>query len=273
LYVDRTAFAEQFLRCEGLFEFLWPDLALRPIEDDYRWLAKVYKSIAPTGVADRLLWHRLGAKTQALIAEYVTDVEVDPTGLEEIAVDAGVFEALRDLKLFPDAIDPRRPPTVPEVLDTLEARLRRKLAGPDVHPVWRTLADRLEALRQAKLADAAASVRFLQEILDLARAVLEAEKRDVEGTLDEMRVFPDRHKGAFTQIFEEYAPDQTPEIIEHVVEQIDEIVRPVRDSGWQTSAPGDREVRRQLRLALSRNALPPTGDLYDRAYAYIRENY
>ena len=70
---------------------------LRPIEDDYRWLAKIYKSIAPTGVADKLLWHRLGAKTAELIAEYVTDVEVDPSGLEEIAVDAGVFEALRDL--------------------------------------------------------------------------------------------------------------------------------------------------------------------------------
>jgi type I restriction enzyme R subunit len=101
---ERTEFAEQFLRCEGLFEFLWPDLALRPIEDDYRWLAKIYKSIAPTGVADKLLWHRLGAKTQELIAEYVTGVEVDPSGLEEIAVDAGVFEALRDLKLFPDPI-------------------------------------------------------------------------------------------------------------------------------------------------------------------------
>jgi type I restriction enzyme R subunit len=159
------------------------------------------------------------------------------------------------------------------VLDTLEDRLSRKLAGPDVHPVWRTIADRLEALRQARLADAAASVKFLQEILDLARVLLEAEKRDDDGTLDDMKVLADPHKGALTQIFEEYAPDKTPEIIEHVVEQIDEIVRPVRGSGWQTSAPGDREVRRQLRLALSRNALAATGELYDRAYAYIRENY
>lgn len=57
------------------------------------------------------------------------------------------------------------------------------------------------------------------------------------------------------------------------LEQIDDIVRPVRGSGWQSSFPGDREVRRQLRLALSRNGLPATGELYDRAYAYIRENY
>jgi type I restriction enzyme R subunit len=180
---------------------------------------------------------------------------------------------LRDLQLFPDGFDAKRPPTVAEVLDTVEARLRRKLDGPDVHPVWRSLADRLESLRQARLADAAASVEFLKQILELARALLEAEKREGDGTLDEMRVLPDPHKGALTQIFAEYAPEQTPAIIEHVVEQIDGIVRPVRGSGWQTSAPGDREVRRQLRLTLTRNGLAATGELYDRAYAYIRENY
>jgi type I restriction enzyme R subunit len=269
----RRILAEQFLRCEGLFEFLWPDTALRPIEDDYRWLARIYKSIAPTGVTDKLLWHRLGAKTADLIAEHLHGVTVDDTGLETIAVDAGVFEALRELELFPTPIDPKRPPTVAEVLDTIEARLRRKLDGPNVHPVWRSLAERLELLRQARLADAAASVDFLKQILDLAREVVEAEKREADGTLDAMSVLPDPHKGALTQIFHEYAPDERPEIIERVVEQIDDIVRPVRGSGWQSSFPGDREVRRQLRLALSRNGLPATGELYDRAYAYIRENY
>jgi hypothetical protein len=50
-------------------------------------------------------------------------------------------------------------------------------------------------------------------------------------------------------------------------------VRPVRGTGWQESQPGDREVRRQLRLVFRNNALPPAGELYDRAYAYIREHY
>ena len=59
----------------------------------------------------------------------------------------------------------------------------------------------------------------------------------------------------------------------NVVEQTDAIVRPVRDTGWQTSQPGDREVRRQLRLSLKNNGLPPQGDLFDRAYAYIAEHY
>lgn len=60
---------------------------------------------------------------------------------------------------------------------------------------------------------------------------------------------------------------------EKPVEQIDNIVRPVRNTGWQDSQPGDREVRRQLRLVLKNNSLPPLGDVFDRAYMYIREHY
>lgn len=49
--------------------------------------------------------------------------------------------------------------------------------------------------------------------------------------------------------------------------------RAVRGTGWQESQPGgDCEVRRQLRLVLRNSGLPPTGDLYDRAYAYVREH-
>jgi len=33
----RAAFAMSFLRCEGLFELMWPDERLRSIEADYRW--------------------------------------------------------------------------------------------------------------------------------------------------------------------------------------------------------------------------------------------
>jgi len=198
---------------------------------------------------------------------------VDRTGLEEIAVDAEVFEALRQLDLFPPDVDEADdPPTVEDVLQTLEERLRRKLGGRP-HPVWVSLADRLEALRQAKLQTAAASVEFLKRLLEVARALVEAEKREAEGTLDEMSVLPDPHKGTLTQILQEYAPEHTPALIENVVEQIDAIVRPVRGTGWQTSQPGDREVRRQLRLVLANNALPAVGELYDRAYAYIREHY
>lgn len=90
--------------------------------------------------------------------------------------------------------------------------------------------------------------------------------------LGEIRIL-NLDKGALTQILAQYAPPSVPVVIENVVEQIDAIVRPVRGTGWQTSQPGDREVRRQIRLVLKNNGLPPQGDIFDRAYAYIQEHY
>ena len=95
---------------------------------------------------------------------------------------------------------------------------------------------------------------------------------DDEGRIDEIIVV-DPRKGALTQIFNEFKPDGVPVIIENVVEQVDSLVSPVRGTGWQTSHPGDREVRKQLRFILHNNGLQPDGELFDRAYAYIKENY
>jgi len=269
----RDQFAEEFLRAQGLFEFLWPSTAIRPYEDDYKWLARIYRSVVPTDAPDKLLWHRLGAKTAELIHEHLSDVTIDASGLENVAIDAEVFEALRQMELWPPTEpQPTEPPTVEDALDRIETRLRAKLAGGTAHPVWRSLSERLEDLRRAKIESAAASVEFLKQLLELAKDMVAAEKADDEGHLDEIKVIdPDR--GALTQILEEYAPPDTPVIIENVVEQVDAIVRPVRHSGWQTSQPGDREVRRQLRVVLKNNGLPPQGALFDRAYAYVREHY
>ena len=101
---DRDAFAADFIRAEGLFEFLWPDSTLKPVEADYKWMARIYKSIVPTDAPDKLLWQRLGAKTAELINEHVTDFVVDSRGLETVAIDAEIFEALRQLNLFPKEI-------------------------------------------------------------------------------------------------------------------------------------------------------------------------
>ena len=269
----RADFAERFLRCEALFELLWPDTRLRPIEDDYRWLARIYASVTPTADANALLWHRLGEKTRDLIGSYISDVGIGDAASEAIAIDADTFEVLRQLELFgPDGFRAGTTPTVDEVLDTVEARLRRKLSGPATHPVWRALSVRLEELRQARVTGAKGSVEFLKSLLELARQVVGAERAEADGRLDSFEVLdPDR--GALTQILEEYAPPGVPVIVANVVEQVDAIVKPIRGTRWQESQPGDREVRRQLRLVLKNSGLPPSGELYDRAYGYIREHY
>ena len=132
--------------------------------------------------------------------------------------------------------------------------------------------DTLEELRQAHVTGAKDSVAFLKRLLDLARQLVEAERAEADGRLDQFQVL-DPDKGALTQILTEYAPPDVPVIVAKVVEEVDALVRPIRGTRWQESQPGDREVRRQLRLVLKNSGLPPSGDLYDRAYAYIREHY
>jgi type I restriction enzyme R subunit len=269
----REEFAAQFMRCQGLFEFLWPDTKLRPIEESYRFLARIYSSIAPNNAADLLLWQKLGAKTMEIVHAHLLDVTIDADKLEKVAMDAEVLEALRDQGLFPELPKVGQPaPTALEVLQRLDQRILVRLATDTGHKIWKSLAERLELLRLSRIFNAAESVEFLRHLLELAKDLLDAERADDEGRINEIKVV-DPRKGALTQIFEAYKPEGVPVVIERVVENVDSLVQPVRGTGWQTSHPGDRIVRQELRLILKNNGLPPAGELFDRAYAYIRENY
>jgi type I restriction enzyme R subunit len=269
----RDGFARDFLRVQMLWEFLYPNLALDGFRPDYRWLAQVYESVKPRGTSDALLWHRLGRKTLELVHGHITDLKVSGTGLDEVIVDPDTIDAIRQLTLNGGDGDGDGVMTVGEALDTIEARLRRRLQTSGNHPVWVRLSERLERLRRHQLDQAQASVEFLRELFDLARQVTAAEKADDEGRLDDLSLLPDPNVGALTQILREYAPPNTPVIIEEVVSEIDAIVKQVRFTGWTTSQPGDRTVRKELKLTLKKFRLPTSGELFDRAYAYIRENY
>ena len=163
--------------------------------------------------------------------------------------------------------------TAGEALDTIEANIRRRLTASQNHPVYVALSERLERLRHRQLSQASASVEFLREILDLAQQVTAVERADDRGDLESVSVLPDPNIGALTQIFREYAPPDVPVIIENVVADIDTIVRQVRFTGWTQTQSGDRAVRVEIRLTLKKYGLPSAGELFDRAYAYIRENY
>ena len=270
----RDDFARDFLQVQMLWEFLYPDLALDRFRHDYRWLAQVYESVKPRGTSDALLWHRLGRKTLELVHGHITDLKVTGTGLDAVIVDPETIDAIHQLTLNgPGGDDGDGVITVGEALDTIEARLRRRLEASRNHPVWVQLSERLERLRRHQLDQAQASVEFLREMLEVARQVAAAEKAENDGRLNDLSLLPDPNIGALTQILREYAPPNTPVIIEEVVREIDAIVKQVRFTGWTTSQPGDRTVRKELKLALRNVGLPTSGELFDRAYAYIRENY
>lgn len=276
---DRDEFAADMVRVTTLWEFLHPHPILKPHKPDYRWLAQVYDSIKPTSGSDALLWKRLGPKTIGLVHEHMTVGGVTKVA-DEVVLDDETIEAIRRLAeqealdLGGDEDEPEAAPiTVAKALDTIARRIDR-LFGETDHHVFAGLAERLERLRERHVTGAQASQDFLKDLLDLTRQVAAADKAAKDGTLDEQAdAILDPRIGALTQIFNEYAPPETPVIVGNVVRDIDTLVKEFAFEGWTDSHHAEREVRVELRNLLKKFQLPPAGDLFDKAYAYIAENY
>lgn len=273
---DKEAFAKDFIALEALWEFLDPHETLTKHRNDYKWLAQIYEAVKPTHVSYDLVWARLGAKTLSLVHGHISNVAVTGTGLEEIVVDPGAIDVIRQLveqDVLPGLdIDQTEPLTVDDVFKSIQARIKRRL-DQNPHPVYRTLAEQIERLRQQAMTRVEDSIEFLKKALEAAKSLVEAEKLEAEGRLDEAAALVDPNIGALTQIVNEFKPAGTPVIVDDVVRDIDAIVKQVRFTGWNETQEGDRTVRKEIRVVLKRYALPLTGPLFDNAYAYIRENY
>jgi type I restriction enzyme R subunit len=157
-------------------------------------------------------------------------------------------------------------------LSSLKQRIAGRIADSSNVKVWASLSQRLEELGQQSIAEAAASVDFLISLLEIVREMLVAEQGGDEGTIDQVVVF-DPNLGALTQTFTEYPPQHVPVIVSRIVEEIDAIAALAKGTQWKESSPQDRKVQKALRLVFKKFGLPLTGELYDRAFAYIHQNY
>ena len=250
----RDAFAAEFNVLCRIWEGLSPDPILTPHEKNYRWLAQVYESLKPSTGTGRLLWHRLGAKTIELIHENV-HVDAVRDDLDTLVVDAGLLEAVLG--------DPDPEKKAKEISIKLTARLRKH----SVNPTYKELAERLEDLKKRHEQGLLVSIDFLKALLDLAKDVVKMER----DTPDDEEI--DRGRAALTELFEEARNNNTPVMVQRIVDDIDEIVRQVRFDGWQATHAGEREVRKALRQTLFKYKLHQDTELFERAYGYIREYY
>jgi len=250
----RDAFAADYSYLSRLWEAISPDPVLADYETDYRWLTQVYESVKPSTGTGKLLWHALGPKTIELIHEHI-HVDAVRDDLDTLVLDADLLEAVLGTP------DPDK--KAKEIEIKVARRLRKHLHDPR----FRALGERLEDLKQRHEQGLLVSIEFLKELLNLARDVLETE-RTAEPIAEE-----DRGKAALTELFEEVKNDETPIMVERVVNDIDEIVRFVRFDDWQNTHAGEREVKLALRKTLFKYKLHQDQELFDRAYGYIRQYY
>ena len=149
----------------------------------------------------------------------------------------------------------------------IEIEIVNRLRKHKGNPKFEELGQRLEELRDKVERGLINSVDFLKHLIQLAKEVVQAEKE--EETQEERK----GAKSALTDLFLQVRTDQTPAIVERIVNDIDEIVKVVRFPGWQSTAAGEREVKKALRKTLLKYNLHTDQDLFDRAYAYIKEYY
>jgi type I restriction enzyme R subunit len=200
----------------------------------------------------KLLWFSLGAQTTKLIHENIHVGEVHH--LEEFILDADVIE---DIFNNPN----------PQNAKKLEKILIKRFQAHAGNPIFKKLSERLEDLRRKAEQGLISSIEFVKELCKLAKETVQAEK-DIE-----QLVIEKTPKAALTDLFLELKTDQTPVIVERIVNDIDSIVRVVRFPGWQKTTSGEREVQKSLRKALLTYKLHKDQALFDRAYAYIKEYY
>jgi len=249
----KDAFAADFKFLAKLWESLSPDNMLDVYNEDYKWLAQVYESVKPASDnIGKLLWLTLGAQTTQLIHDnvHVGNVHV----LDEFVMDADVIE---DIFNNPN----------PKKTKQLEKVLAERFKKYGDLPAFKSLSERLEALRDKAEKGLIASIDFVKELCKIAKETLQAEK---EQEMERQEKSP---KAALTELFLELKNDQTPAVVERIVTDIDAIVRVVRFPGWQQSNQGEREVQKSLRKSLLKYKLHKDQHLFDQAYAYIKEYY
>lgn len=250
---QKDAFAKDYKLLSKLWESLSPDSILNPFQTDYKWLSQVYESVRPhVDNIGKLLWLTLGAQTTKLIHENIHVGQLH--NLDEFILDADVIEEIFN---NPD------PKNAKKLTNILVSRFKRH----GEHPMFKKLSERLEELRDRAEKGLITSIEFVKELCKIAKETVQAEK-ELEKEIKEKSP-----KAALSELFLELKTDQTPAVVERIVNDIDAIVRVVSFPGWQKTTSGEREVQKSLRQALLKYQLHKDQILFQRAYEYIKEYY
>lgn len=251
----KDKFGAQYRVLNRVWNALSPDSCLNSYKEDYRWLSKVYDSIRPTDERGKLIWAALGPKTIQLVHENIT-VESVETDEEVLAMDADIIQKF--IEGDPNAEKKRR-----KIEIDLAAIIRKH---PD-DPRFIALGARMEKLREEHEAGLLSSMEFLKALLELAKDVAQVEKESVP----EEEI--DKGKAALTALFQNVKNDNTPIIVERIVNDIDGIVRIVRFPGWQNTSTGRKEVSKNLRDVIMRKYRIKDQEVFAKAYSYVEQYY
>ncbi|MBR0191964.1 MAG: type I restriction endonuclease subunit R, partial [Thermoguttaceae bacterium] len=245
----KDRFGAQYRALNRVWNALSPDSCLNPYKEDYRWLSKVYDSIRPTDERGKMIWSALGPKTIQLVHENIS-VESVSTDEEVLAMDAEIIQKF----IEGDAASEKK-------RKKLEMDLAAVIRKHHDDPRFIALGERMERLREEHEAGLLTSMEFLKALLALAKDVAQYEKE----TVPEEEA--NKGKAALTALFQNVRNDNTPVIVERIVNDIDGIVRIVRFPGWQNTSTGRKDVSKNLRDIIMRKYRIKDQEVFNKAYS------
>ncbi len=253
----KDAYGANYRAINRVWNALSPDLCLNPYKAEYKWLSKVYDSIRPTDERGRLIWSALGPKTLQLVHENISVIGVDQAE-DILAMDAQIIEKFISGEALPDK--KRR---------KVEIDLAAIILGHHDDPKFIELGERMEKLREEHEAGLMTSIQFLKALLALAKDTVQIMKQ-TSAANDDPTI---RGKAALTELFQSVKNDNTPVIVERLVNEIDGVVKIVRFPGWQDTSTGRKEVSRSLRDIIMRKYRIKDQDVFNKAYSYVEQYY
>ena len=253
----KTNFARHFARLSKAWEIISPDEFLAPYSNDYTWLAQVYQSVRPVS-GGNLIWTLLGAKTIEIIHNNIDTIDIG-TPLEDLVVDADIIESVLE--------DEKK---VQKKIVEVEKMLRLRLGEHVGDPKYKRFAEKLDELREKMNQNMISSIDFLKQLLAMAKDLLEEEKK-----VDQPQDKRAQARAALTDLFQSIKTDETPVVVENVVNDIDnEVVNIVRQfNDAFKSITAQREIKKKLRSILWIKYSIKDNDVFEKAYQYIEMYY
>lgn len=253
----KTNFARHFARLSKAWEIISPDAYLAPYQNDYTWMAQVYQSVRPVS-GGNLIWTLLGAKTIEIIHRNIDTINIG-TSLEDLVVDADVIDSVLE--------DEKK---VQKKIVEVEKMLRLRLGEHAGDSKFKQFAEKLDELRGRMAQNLISSIDFLKQLLAMAKDLLEEEKK-----VDQPQDKRAQARAALTELFQSIRTEETPVVVENVVNDIDnEVVNIVRQfNDAFKSITAQREIKKKLRSILWIKYSIKDNDVFEKAYQYIEMYY
>ena len=253
----KTNFARHFARLSKAWEIISPDEFLASYSNDYTWLAQVYQSVRPVS-GGNLIWTLLGAKTIEIIHNNIDTIDIG-TPLEDLVVDADIIDSVLE--------DEKK---IQKKIVEVEKMLRLRLGEHTGDPKFKQFAEKLDELREKMAQNMISSIDFLKQLLAMAKDLLEEEKK-----VDQPQDKRTQARAALTDLFQSIKTDETPVVVENVVNDIDnEVVNIVRQfNDAFKSITAQREIKKKLRSILWIKYSIKDNDVFEKAYQYIEMYY